>query len=282
VLLSPRYDATPLIAIESRSPGPHPVAQQRRRLESILADLSEDDWVAPSRCDGWVVQDVITHLDSTNRFWAISVAQAIAGEPTRFLGAFDPVASPAQHVDSTRGTAPEATFEAFRSSNAAMLDAFEALDEAGWDAIGEAPPGHVPLRLVADHALWDCWVHERDIVVPLGRIPVEDADEVRTCLRYAAALGPSFELEYAGGAGGTAALEASDPDVRIVVTADRDQVRVHDGPAPEGAPVVRAPAVPLLEMLSRRDAGVPEPSELAWFTAGLATVFEETGAPAPG
>jgi uncharacterized protein (TIGR03083 family) len=276
VLLSPRYGAPPVITVEIREPGPHPVVQQRRRLEAVLSELSEDEWRHPSRCDAWSAQDVITHLTSTNHFWSLSIAQGLAGEPTRFLASFDPVASPAQLVDSTRGTPPEDALEAFRSSNGEMLDAVEALDDEGWAAVGEAPPGHVPLTLVADHALWDCWVHERDILLPLGRTPVEDAGEVLTCLRYAAALGPAFEVGQGRGSGRTAVLEVTDPDTRIVVCATGDQVRVHGGVASADAPTARVAAVPLLEMLSRRDVGQAAPDVVERLAAGVATVFDET------
>jgi uncharacterized protein (TIGR03083 family) len=275
VRLAPRYDTTPILAVEVRRPGPHPVVQQRRRLEAVLGELGDDEWSAPSRCEAWTAQDVITHLDSTNQFWALSITQALTGEPTRFLGTFDPVASPADLVERTRGRTPRETLDAFRRSNAALLDVIEALDEAGWDAIGEAPPGHVPVRLVADHALWDSWVHERDVLLPVGRAPVEDPGEVLTALRYASGLGQAFEVVHRGRAGGEAALDVADLDVRIVVTATRDQVRIHDGPPMSDARVVRMDSTPLLEMLSRRDAGQPAPLELGWFTAGVARVFDQ-------
>jgi hypothetical protein len=209
------------------------------------------------------------------------MGQAVAGEPTRFLASFDPVASPAELVDSTQGTPPAATLDAFRTSTEEMVRVVEALDDDGWASVGEAPPGHVPLTLVADHALWDSWVHERDILVPLGRTPVEDDGEVLTCLRYAAALGQAFEIGQAGGTGGAAVLEVTEPDARIVVTAEGDHVRVHEGPAPDGASVGRLAAVPLLEMLSRRDAGQPEPDVVGWLAAGVATVFDEVDVPEP-
>jgi uncharacterized protein (TIGR03083 family) len=275
VLLSPRYDATPLIAVEVRAPGPHPVVQQRRRLEALLGDLRDDEWAHQSRCEGWTAQDVITHLISTNHFWALSIAQALAGEPTRFLASFDPVASPAQLVDSNQGKPVADTLAEFCSSNADMLDAIEALDDASWDLVGEAPPGHVPLRLVADHALWDCWVHERDVAIPLGRTAEEDPSEILTCLRYAAALGQAFEVGLGRGGGGAAVLEVTDPDARIVVTAGGEQVCIHDGDAPADAHVVRLAAVPALEMLSRRDAGCAVPDTITWLSAGLAAVFDQ-------
>ena len=63
--LSPRYESPPIIAID----GPFddqrvPVMRQRRRLEATLTGLDADAWSAPSRCDGWSVQDVVAHLVS--------------------------------------------------------------------------------------------------------------------------------------------------------------------------------------------------------------------------
>src|SRR5688572_21209947 len=133
MLLTPRYDDPPLIEIEVRAPGLHPIVQQRQRLEGLLGELGEDEWRHPSRCEAWTVQDVITHLISTNHFWVLSITQALAGEPTRFLAAFDPVASPAQLVDQTQGTPWEDTLAAYRTSNAELMAVVEALDEDGWD-----------------------------------------------------------------------------------------------------------------------------------------------------
>jgi uncharacterized protein (TIGR03083 family) len=275
VLLTPRYGDRPVVAVDTRSPGPHPVVQQRRRLQELLADLPPDDWQRPSRCAGWSVQDVVTHLVSTNGFWTLSIQAGLAGEPTRFLGSFDPVATPAQLVDQVQGTPVADTLQQLSESNEALAAAVEALDEDGWATLAEAPPGHVPIRLVADHALWDAWVHERDILLPLGRTPVEDADEVRTCLRYGAALGTAFAL-CAGGAPSTpVALSVHDPDLDLVVTVDGDVVRVHDGPPPADAALGGGPAVEVLEMLSTRDVGTRPPPAVERLTAGLRTAFDQ-------
>jgi uncharacterized protein (TIGR03083 family) len=276
MLLSPSYDAAPALSVEVRASGPHPIIGQRERLGDLLGQLHEDEWRAPSRCDAWTVQDVVTHLNSTNGFWTLSIGQALAGEPTRFLAAFDPVATPAQMVEGTRGTPPADTMAAYLEGLTSLRAAVEGLDEQSWETLGEAPPGHVPLRLVADHALWDCWIHERDIALPLGRPPVEDAAEVLTCLRYAAALGRVFALQHGAGGEGAAEVRVTAPDDRLVVEAGADLVRVHDGPAPPGARVVDLPAVVLLEMLSMRDVGEAVPDTVRWLTAGLATVFDQT------
>lgn len=276
--LTPSYSDRPIIAVEARTGGAHAVTTQRARLVASLGSLDEHEWRRPSRCEGWTVQDVVTHLTSTNGFWALSISAGAKGEPTRYLASFDPVASPAQLVAREQGKAPAETLAEFSASCAALAGVVDALDEAGWDAIGEAPPGHLPMRLVADHALWDSWVHERDIVVALGRTPVENADEVVTCLRYSAALGRAFEVAAGGTAKAPVVLEATAPEARVVVEVDGGVVRVHDGPAPAGAVTCPGDAVEMVEMLSMRDTGAPVPHAIGSLTAGLAAVFDQ---PAP-
>jgi uncharacterized protein (TIGR03083 family) len=276
VLLTPRYGDQPILSVDVRTPGPHPVVAQRRRLEALLRDLSEAEWKRPSRCAGWSVQDVVTHLVSTNGFWTLSIQAGLAGEPTRFLAAFDPVATPAQLVDQVQGTPVAETLEQLTSSTAALIAVIEDLADADWDRTAEAPPGHLPIRLVADHALWDCWVHERDIVLPLGRPAVVEPEEVLTCLRYGGALGSAFEVCAGTSSPRSIALDVRDPDARIVVSVEPGRVRVHDE-APPGAPTHEGDAVEVLEQLSTRDTGAPVCDAVGVLTAGLTVVFDQAG-----
>lgn len=275
MLLTPRYGDQPVLAVDVRAAGDHPVVRQRQRLAALLADLSEDEWRHPSRCEAWTVQDVVTHLVSTNGFWAFSIQSGVTGAPTQLLGAFDPVATPAQLVEQVEGTPVAETLAQLTSSTEALAAVIEGLEPGDWDTLAEAPPGHLPVRLVADHALWDCWVHERDIVLPLGRPPVVEPDEVLTCLRYGAALGRAFQVCAGTGTPSTVVLEVRDPDARVVVTADADAVRSHDDPAPDDAVLGDGDAVQLLEMLSTRDVGVPVPPAVRHLTAGLSVVFDQ-------
>jgi hypothetical protein len=225
------------------------------------------------------VQDVVIHLSSTNPFWAMSIQAGVAGEPTRFLATFDPVASPSQMVEQQRGASDpsvEDTLEQFSTSCQHLADVVTGLGEADWDALAESPPGHVPVRLLADHALWDSWVHERDILLPLGLAPVVDDAEVLTCVRYAAALGRTFEACAGASTSAPIELVVTHPDARVVVEVEDGRVRVHDGVAPPGSERAEGDAVSVVEMLSARDAGgavVPDP--IRALTAGLATVFDQ-------
>lgn len=275
MLLTPAYGDRPILSVEVRDQGPHPVMRQRRRLEALLRDLSAEDWHRPSRCAGWTVQDVITHLSSTNSFWAFSIGAGLAGEPTRFLATFDPVASPAQMVDKVRGTPVRQTLDEFVAGNDALAAVIDGLDEDGWATLAEAPPGHLPIQLVADHALWDSWVHERDVALPLDQQPVVEADEVRCCLRYGVGLGLAFALTNGSTVTGAMAVDVDGPDDHVVVEVDHHHVRVHGGDAPDGAPHLRGGAVALVELLSIRDPGVAPPDGLRWLTDGLAEVFDQ-------
>ena len=166
----------------------------------------------------------------------------------------------------------------FSRSNQRLADLVMSLDDSGWAATAEAPPGHVSVSTVAHHALWDSWVHERDVLVPMGVDAERRYDELVVCLRYSAALGPSMAV-----VNGT----ARSVSMRIDTTAPATSfsVEVHDGvvvgPDSDGADLeIVGGAADLIDVFSiRSPLPVPLPSEHAWIRAGLAEMFE---APAGG
>lgn len=275
--LTPRYGAQPVITLDG-SPAAiaGPLIRQRRRLATALASFTDEQWSHPSRCAGWSNRDVIVHLDSTNTFWSMSIAAGVHGEPTRFLATFDPVASPAQLVAGSGDVSTGEVLARFVASTDALVGLCSSLDHAGWSAAAEAPPGHVSVSAVAHHALWDSWVHERDVLVPLGLAPEPEADEVAACLRYVAALGPALALNRGAAGSGVLAIDATGPDVVVVVDIG-EEVVVRAGAA--GAPTVElrlaGDAVELLEALSvRRPLTQLIPAESAWMLRGLSDTFD--------
>ncbi len=176
--ITPRYDGAAVINVDAvvRSPRTA-LVRQRARLAESLRGLTTGEWNTPSRCGGWTVQDVVEHLAGVNRFWWLSIQAGLRGEPTRLLASFDPVRVPAAMVEAARGASASATLDSFQATNAELETLIRSLTDADWDKPAEAPPGHVAIRAVAVHALWDSWVHERDILIPLSR---EQAVELRT------------------------------------------------------------------------------------------------------
>jgi uncharacterized protein (TIGR03083 family) len=273
--LAPVYDDETFITIEGPNDDQRaPLVRQRLRLQALLASLSDAQWASPSRCEGWTVRDVVSHLTGTNMFWTASIDSGVAGTPTRFLATFDPVATPAQMVDATRSIPPAETLRQFVDSNQKLFDAVERLDDAGWSATAEAPPGHVSVRVLAHHALWDSWVHERDIALPLGLEHVAEDDELEACMRYAAALGPAIAYRDIGDRRGALVVDATDPDLHYVVEVG-PRVAVHRGPAPAGALTIKGRAAEVIDRLSlRAPFADPVPAASRWLLAGLAEAFD--------
>lgn len=274
--LTPRY-GDPFLRLDFPAGDPAaPLIRQRARFAAQLSGLDADGWQAGSRCEGWTVRDVVSHLVTTNRFWTISAQAALAGEPTRYLRDFDPVATPAQLVEESRTETPAEVLEAFTASNEELGSVLGGLDDAAWDLPAETPPGHVPLRALALHALWDSWVHERDVVIPLGLDPAEEDDEVTGSLAYAAALSPAFAVINGEQRRGAVAVDVTGPDLSFVVEVD-GAVHVRPGPAPADALRLTGPAVELAEALSFRG---PLPcavdDERHWLLGGLAQAFDRT------
>jgi uncharacterized protein (TIGR03083 family) len=274
MLLKPRYDGPPIISIAGE-PGDQlvPVTRQRRRFETMLAGFGDDDWSSPTRCESWTVQDVVAHLVGVNAFWHASVRAGLAGTPTRMLAGFDPATTPDLMVAPMRELAPKETLAQFVSSNDAFLGVIAELDESGWATLAESPPGHVPIRLLAAHALWDSWIHERDVALPLGLNPPVEQDEVGSCLRYAAALSAGFAIEAGNALAATFAVEATEPAVCCVLEVG-ERVILRDDTAPREVPCLRGDAMTLVEALSVR-AALPAPAPPEWLglLEGLATAF---------
>lgn len=270
--LTPRYDGrAPIRLDEPSSAQLAPTVRQRRRFADVLAGLDDEQWLAPSRCDGWTVRDVAAHLVTVNSFWESSITAGVAGDPTRMLVGFDPAASPPQFVAAMADLSAAQVMESFVSTNDSLIARLESLDDRQWESMAEAPPGHMPVRLVAQHALWDSWVHERDVAVPLGLPLSVEADEVASCLRYAAAFGPvlatSADVDSGPRGDGQRAglgVAATEPDVAFVVeVGDDGVVSLTAAAAPSAAPVLEGRAVDLVERLSLR-APLPDGTPDAW------------------
>ena len=177
-------------------------------------------------------------------------------------------------VDQTSALTRDELLAQFVSTNEAFLAVVSDLTDEGWSMSAESPAGHVPIQLLAQHALWDCWVHERDVAIPLGVDTVAEPDEVNSCLRYAAAVSPVLGIGLERVCQGVYAVEATDPHIRFVLDV-AESVVLREGVAPAGVPCLRGSAVTLIEALSLR-APMPSsaPAEWTQLLGGLQTAFD--------
>ena len=272
--LKPRYGNDPVIVLDGTPADiAGPAIRQRRRLATILSSFTADQWAHPSRCEGWSNRDVIVHLESATSFWAFAITAGVSGEPTQFLASFDPVASPAQFVADSNDVSTEQLLERFGASTESLATVVNSLSEADWSALAEAPAGHISVSAVVHHALWDSWVHERDVLVPLGIAPVVEADEVAACLRYVAALGPALAINNGATGVGTMVVSVTAPELEFSVAVGT-RVVVSNGATGEGVRLA-GDSVEVLEALSmRRPLDQEIPADSRWMFYGLAEVFD--------
>ena len=272
--ISPRYDGKPIIDVDAviSDPGAA-VIRQRDRFADALRDLAPEDWQTQSRCSEWTVQDVIAHLVGVNRYWNFALSAGARGEPTRVLANFDPVAVPAQMVEAARGVPYRETLEAFIESNAQLAATLSGFHGDDWSKLGEAPPGHLALRAVAAHALWDSWTHERDVLIPLGRKQVIEDDELLTSLAYVVAINPALRVSAGTADAGRLNVIAHNPNLTLNAIVG-SEVIVRPGSV-EGATItLEGDTVDLIEALTCR---VPSPevaAEHRWLITGLAEAFD--------
>jgi len=280
--LVPRYDGPAVVDLDDVVGDPcGPFIRQRSRLADLLAELGADEWTAPSRCEGWSVQDVIAHLVGVSRYWIFSIGEGLKGRPTRLLTSFDPVTVPAAMVEQARGTPPSETLDGFRSTNDELAAMLNPLGDAEWSALGEAPPGHVAIRVVVAHALWDSWIHERDVVLPLSREQPLEADEAALALAYAAALGPAYRVcADPSGRTGVLGVVAHQPDLELSVEIG-ELVRVRCGRDDRADATIEGRAVDLVEGLSLRGPAPAIAEEHRWLLSGLDEAFDVVNAAEP-
>jgi uncharacterized protein (TIGR03083 family) len=179
------YDGVAVVVDEDFGPVAEPWLQHRRRLTDELSGLTEAQWKAPTRCTGWDARGVVAHLVTVDSFFTLVLSAAHAGNPpTSFIRGFDPSTGTDELVAPLLDLPVDALLDRFAAGTESLTATVESLGGEDWEALGEAPFGHLPARLILAHAFWDSWLHERDILEPLGVDVVVDDDELLVATWY--------------------------------------------------------------------------------------------------
>lgn len=225
--------------------------RHRARLLGSLEGLDAGARAVPSRCAGWSVGDVVAHLRWGTEVGLELVRRVERGSDERLFTAFDPRATPEAELAPLRGRDPAEHLAVIRDGTAVLLAAGRDLVDHGVDEEADTPLGWVPWPLAVNHLLWDSWLHERDILVPLGAAPAPDPVEVGLVGSYQLAiLGQvlsmfgmrcTVDLRLEGGCGGAQRLRVGD---EVVVD------HPDEPPSEEGC--IRGDAVAVIEAMSGR------------------------------
>src|SRR4051812_24219815 len=161
---------------------------EREEVLKLARSLSADEWNAASDCDGWRVQDVITHM-------TMGMRQGV-----------DPASVPASDgpdieqdmelgVTARKDWQPADVLADYEAISAQAIDAFASLQDEplASSIIPMKNLGSHPMHLVPNAFAFDHYCHLRvDILKPTGPIdrPAPPTDELR--------LGPTIEWMLAG------------------------------------------------------------------------------------
>lgn len=134
------------------------IDEQRRALADLLENLTEEEWAAPSLCEGWTVRDVAAHVSMA----AAASLGEVLGYVVRARGNFD------------RMIHDSAVDRATRPTEQIIADL----------------RGIVGSRRLAPGTFWrdpllDVLVHGQDIVVPLQRSLPSRPEAARTAAEWA-------------------------------------------------------------------------------------------------
>jgi len=146
--------------------------EEAARLDAFFSGLSDEQWRQPSRCEGWTVRDVLSHLASGEDYHRACLDGAVADLFAKFAerGVTDLHTANALGVsDYNALSAPEA-IEHWRAADA---DTRRRFRERG-DGKVDTSVGEYPARWQAFHVASELATHADDVGVP-----IKDDDERR-------------------------------------------------------------------------------------------------------
>jgi uncharacterized protein (TIGR03083 family) len=239
------------------------LSRLRTRFMQCIDALPRDSAETPTRCNEWRVVDVVNHLADTTGWASDAISAAAEGRHSDLFGAgFDVRATPkaltdavARDLDSAR-----ARLHAAMAANLGQVGEVVALR----DRMTDTPLGPQPFPVAALHVLWDTWLHERDLLLPLGVEVPEHEDEVRLCAVYTLRMIGLAQVWRGRSLSVALRLHgATEQTVRLDATPQATEVRIVDAVAAD-TPVFRGDAATAVDALTGRgdlDAALQGPQE---------------------
>jgi uncharacterized protein (TIGR03083 family) len=145
-------------------------------IDALLAGLPEAEWRAPTPLPAWNVQGVVSHIIGTE-----SLLDGIpAPEPDIDVKALDHVRNDVgamnecwvRHLGTQSG---DSVLQRYRAVIEGRRKVLQAMSEEDWNAETLTPAGPDSYGRFMRIRVFDCWMHEQDIRMAIGR-PSSDAE----------------------------------------------------------------------------------------------------------
>jgi uncharacterized protein (TIGR03083 family) len=234
--------------------------RHRRRFAAAVTSLDEGALRTPSRCSAWTVADVLRHGCDVDG-WLRTIW---AGELP--FSAFDPRVTPHELVVERRAVPDVEIRDRYVESAEAMAAEVHGSRAEQWGAPSLSFAGAVPWWLGLLHALFDSWVHERDLLLPLGRDVTVASDELEAVLAYSLAI----VAHVSGRLGSDESVDAVVCGFRVTAEEGPVTVTRSSGSPPAGVPVLTGDPPLVVDALAGRGS-------LEGVLTGSATMIHRLG-----
>lgn len=152
-------------------------------IDDLLSSLPADQWSSASLCPAWDISGVVIHL--------VAVEEMLLGSPPSAFAdnlPFDRVVTASEEMSRLD---PAALLDRFREVTAARRAELAALGADGFETAVMTPVGPGTYGRFMDVRVFDHWVHEHDMRLPLG-LPAHESgpaaeraiDEIEMSLPY--------------------------------------------------------------------------------------------------
>jgi hypothetical protein len=241
------------------------LAVHHRRLVDTWGGFSPAEWGRPSRNTDWTVHQTVRHVaDAMER-----VTAAVTGSPALGENDFDPRSTPVMWLSTSEGESPRATIERYATASTSLRAGVVDRLASGDDAHDRTVYGTAHWTVNVVHVLWDSWLHERDVLLPLGQPAPSSEAEERLVGLYALLMALVPSMMFGQSVSATVRLRGiGDRTIEV----DCDAGVLHSAEAPAGGAAISGATPAAIDALAGRGdtvAGVlpGAPEELGFLAA---------------
>ena len=212
----------------------------RADILALLHDLSPDEWTQPSRCEGWTVQDVVSHMSAAcHGTFTPWVLKLLVGKNVEGANNAD--------ADKRKTWSPDKVRKEYEAWSKRLAAVHGLLQKPPLRALPfrVADVGTYPSKLITSAFVFDHGLHARyDIATALGRtMPKPDANRIAVANEWMLAglgamsgnrlswLNQKVQLDLVGPGGGTFTVAQGKKKVVATPGANADAAVVIEGPA---------------------------------------------------
>ena len=212
----------------------------RNHILALLHDLRDDEWTAPSKCDGWAVRDVVAHMGAAcHGTFPPWVVKLLVGK--------DIEAANDRDAEKRKSWEPARVLREYEVWGNRVAPVMKVVQAPGVRSlpVRVAEVGAYPAKMLTSAFVFDHGLHARyDIAAALGRtMPAQDENSLATSIEWMMAglsvmsgdrlswLPAPVEVSLVGPGGGTWTVAPGNKRVSVTAGGTSSAAATIEGPA---------------------------------------------------